>query len=93
MRRNSTDDSPKIRRIEVIWDGGHFHLEDRFGRVVDWYGNPMRVGVDGVWEPAPPELVADPRECVVCGVEFLPPRRDAVYCSHRCRQRAYRQRA
>jgi hypothetical protein len=52
-----------------------------------------RVGIDGVWEPAPHELVAEPRECASCGDEFLPPRRDALYCSHRCRQRAYRQRA
>ena len=69
----------------------HFHLEDRFGRRVDRAGRPMRVGIDGVW--APHELVAEPCECASCGEEFLPPRRDALYCSHRCRQRAYRQRA
>ena len=49
-------------RIDVIWDGALFHLEDGFGRRVNSAGRPMRVGVDGVWEPAPHELVAEPRE-------------------------------
>ena len=30
--------------------------------------------------------------CAVCGQSFTPPRRDAVTCSHACRQRAYRAR-
>jgi hypothetical protein len=30
--------------------------------------------------------------CRVCGVEFYPERRSAKYCSHACRERAYRAR-
>lgn len=38
---------------------------------------------------------ADPAqvECEVCGDTFTPPRADARYCSGRCRQKAYRDRA
>jgi hypothetical protein len=28
--------------------------------------------------------------CRGCGERFVPARRDAVHCSHACRQRAYR---
>jgi hypothetical protein len=32
------------------------------------------------------------RTCATCGQPFTPPRADGRYCSHACRQRAYRQR-
>jgi hypothetical protein len=32
------------------------------------------------------------RTCPECGAVFTPSRSDGVYCSHRCRQRAYRAR-
>jgi hypothetical protein len=34
----------------------------------------------------------EPRECGGCGSEFRPKRRDAMYCSVACKQRAYRRR-
>jgi hypothetical protein len=32
------------------------------------------------------------KACAVCNVPFIPTRNDAVVCSHKCRQKAYRQR-
>jgi hypothetical protein len=34
----------------------------------------------------------EPRACKVCGKEFIPPRKDAITCSPKCRQKAYRER-
>jgi hypothetical protein len=34
----------------------------------------------------------EPRPCAACGNEFTPKRSDAITCSNRCRQRAFRQR-
>jgi hypothetical protein len=33
------------------------------------------------------------RTCIVCKDDFTPERSDALTCSHRCRQKAYRDRA
>jgi len=33
------------------------------------------------------------RTCIVCKINFTPERSDALTCSHRCRQKAYRDRA
>ena len=33
------------------------------------------------------------RQCIVCKTSFIPKRGDALTCSHRCRQKAYRDRA
>ncbi len=35
----------------------------------------------------------EPHICKVCGNEFIPPRKDAITCSPKCRQKAYRDRA
>jgi hypothetical protein len=32
------------------------------------------------------------RECEVCGTRFTPTRKDGIYCTNACRQRAYRDR-
>jgi hypothetical protein len=32
------------------------------------------------------------RSCAICGERFTPNRSDALYCSHACKQRAYRRR-
>jgi hypothetical protein len=38
------------------------------------------------------EIVPSERACPICGVTFAPKRIDATYCSHVCRQTAYRNR-
>jgi endogenous inhibitor of DNA gyrase (YacG/DUF329 family) len=38
------------------------------------------------------EITCAMRPCATCGTEFKPARRDARYCSPRCRQKAHRQR-
>ena len=38
------------------------------------------------------KFVCGPINCVVCGFEFTPYTRKAMYCSDACKQLAYRQR-
>jgi hypothetical protein len=43
------------------------------------------------WARQPPHAPA-PQACAACGQVFMPQAARARYCSHACRQRAYRQR-
>jgi hypothetical protein len=36
---------------------------------------------------------AQPKACNACGMQFTPKRKDALYCSGKCKQRAFRQRS
>jgi hypothetical protein len=54
-----------------------------------WDGTPFREGIN---IPAHKRKKGQTTDCPICGVEFKRARKDAKYCSHTCRQNAYRAR-
>jgi len=84
-------DSTRLRHDGRPWDV----LNSAFGRRLRWIGYcpPCAGDAENTRTRQRRAAARANRICQSCDKPFTPPRSDAQYCGHACRQRAYRSRA